>query len=186
MGKAKINNQREFLTVECGRCATCCSVPVVPVTCSDVRRLCEALGLPARKIIRFYNEKEMEYDPEADLWVKLKKGKLAMGLRKRNSRCIFLNRHNLCSVYRCRPLTCRTFPYVVEFDDDDIPEKVSLNKIVDCKCTRKKKSPLQSVICDVRMEHSEDDFYYDKVLEWNRQKAGGTIDEFLRFIGLIF
>ena len=61
--------------------------------------------------------------------------------------------------------------YVVEFDDDDNPEKVSLNKIVDCKCTRKKKSPLQSVICDVRMEHSEDDFYYDKILGWNRRKA---------------
>ncbi|NLG19373.1 MAG: YkgJ family cysteine cluster protein [Fibrobacter sp.] len=174
------------MTIECGRCATCCSVPVVPVSLSDVQRLCEALDVPARKIIRFYNEIEMEFDPEADLWVRLKSGKLAMGLRKRNSRCIFLNKNNLCSVYRCRPMTCRTFPYIVEFDDDDNVCKVSLNKIVDCKCVRKIRSALESVINDVRMELSEDDFYYDKVLEWNSSRAGGTIDEFLKFIGLTF
>ena len=54
--ESKIKKQREFLTIECGRCATCCSVPVVPVTCSDVRRSVKP-GLPARKN-RFYNERK--------------------------------------------------------------------------------------------------------------------------------
>lgn len=184
LGNTKPESEKKYLTVECGRCGTCCTEPVVPVTDSDVRRLCDARNLSAERIVRFYSQKEMEYDSEADLWISLSRGKRAMGLRKRKARCMFLTDENDCSVYPYRPMTCRTFPYMVEFDEAYTVEKVSLNKIVNCRCKRKPKSSIPEVIQNVRTEYTEDDSYYDKILQWNLQEQPGSPEEFLRFIGL--
>lgn len=171
-----------FTTVECGRCAVCCTEPIVPVTGSDVKRICKALDVPAKQIVRFYSIKEMEYDPQSDLWIKFPQGKRAMGLRKRFSRCMFLDDKKNCTIYNHRPMTCRTFPYVIDLDENDNPQKVKLNKIVSCSCKRRPKSPLQQTVNNVRIELNEDDLYYDQIDIWNKKKPLGTTKEFLKYL----
>lgn len=171
-----------FTTVECQRCGVCCTEPIVPVTDYDVKRICTALKVPAHRIIRFYSTKEMEYDPQSDLWIKFPQGKRAMGLRKHFSRCMFLTDQKSCSIYEHRPMTCRTFPYDIDLDDNDNPQKVKLNKIVSCSCKRKGKSPLLDVVDNVRIELDRDDLYYDKILIWNNSRPLGSTKEFLKFI----
>jgi Fe-S-cluster containining protein len=173
-----------YITIECSRCGVCCSEPIVPVTNKDVLRISKALGVKAAILVRFYSYKEMEYDPEADLWVRFPQGKRAMGLRKRKDRCMFLNDEKSCTVYLHRPMTCRTFPYAVDLDDSGNPETVKLNKIVSCSCKTKKKSALEHIISDVRVELSQDDDYYDMIEIWNGRKSPGGVKEFLKFVGL--
>ena len=147
-------------------------------------RLCAALGVTASQIVRFFSTKEMEYDADADLWIRFAQGRYALGLKKKGTRCIFLDESNLCSVYSHRPFTCRTFPYVVEFDDNEKVCSVTLNNILDCNCSSKEKSSLREVIRNVAVEMAEDDIYYDKILEWNSRKSTGTRKEFLKFVSL--
>lgn len=180
----KPNCEQLFTTVECGRCGTCCTEPIVPVTDFDVLRICKALNLSAEKIVRFYSMQEMQYDPQADLWIRFPQGKRAMGLRKKLNRCMFLTDEKSCSIYINRPMTCRTFPYDIDLDEADNPVKVKLNRIVSCSCKRRKKSPLIEVVNNVRIELDNDDLYYDKIAIWNNSRPLGTTRDFLRFIGL--
>ena len=173
-----------YTTIECSRCATCCIEPIVPVTNTDVRRICAFNGKTPSSIIRFYSPSEMEFDSESAVWVRFSYGKRALGLRKKNERCMFLNDQNLCSVYEARPMTCRTFPYQVDFDDDDQVSDVDLNLIVNCKSKIAPSSPLTEVIKNVRIEEEEDELYFDLIRKWNRKKIIGTSREFLKFIKL--
>jgi Fe-S-cluster containining protein len=173
-----------YTTVECSRCSLCCRESIVPVTDSDVKRISRAIKKPAEQIVRFYSIDEMDYDPESGLWIRFTRGKRAMGLRKRHSRCIFLDNKNNCSIYNHRPMTCRTFPYVIDFDQDDKPRKVKLNQIVSCSCKRKKRTSLKEVIEDARVELKEDSRYYERIESWNRRKVPGRMRDFLRFLGL--
>ncbi len=182
MNKPSVNSL--YTMLECRRCSICCIEPIVPVTDSDVKRICRALKKPAERIVRFYSIKEMDYDPESALWIRFVQGKRAMGLRKRLSRCIFLDDTNNCLIYSHRPMTCRTFPYDIDLDQDDKPRKVKLNQIVSCSCKRKKRSSLEEVIKNVKAELKEDSKYYGQVERWNQHKAPGTVGDFLRFMGL--
>lgn len=173
-----------YTTVECSRCSICCREPIVPVTDSDLKRICRVLKKPVEQIVRFYSTDEMDYNPESGLWISFVQGKRAMGLRKRLSSCIFLDDKNNCSIYSHRPMTCRTFPYMIDLDQDNMPLKVKLNKIVSCSCKRKRRSPLKEVIENVKVELKEDSQYYEKVERWNSRKKPGTIKDFLKFIKL--
>lgn len=172
-----------YTTIQCSGCGTCCTLPIVPVTDSDLRRLVKATGKPAASLVKFYTPAEMEFDRDAEVWIKFNYGKRAMGLRRKNEKCMFLDDNNRCSVYPSRPMTCRTFPYVIEYDDDGKVE-VSLNDIVTCKCKKVADSDLNSVIGDTVTEDQEDGDYFDKIDEWNlQQKTGGTA-EFLTWCKL--
>lgn len=173
--------QTNFTTYECSRCGTCCSVPVVPVTNSDIRRIASEIGKKASSFVRFYSPSEMDFDSESDVWIRFSYGKRAMGLRRRKDRCIFLNDEKSCTIYKARPMTCRTFPYMIDFDENDDPVKSSLNRIVDCKSKRKKPSPITDVIRNVYIEDEEDVSYFDLIREWNRKPQGGT-ETFLAYL----
>ena len=97
---------------------------------------------------------------------------------------MFLDDQNLCSVYEARPMTCRTFPYQVDFDDDDQVSDVDLNLIVNCKSKIAPSSPLTEVIekCADRRRGSK--LCFDLIRKWNRKKIIGTSREFLKFIKL--
>jgi len=175
---------RKFKVIHCGRCGTCCSEPVVPVTDSDVKRICKATGKKASDFVRFYSDEEMSYDPKSGIWIQLKTGKMAMGLKKRSDRCIFLSHIIACKVYQDRPMTCRTFPYMIDFDENGDPEKVHLNRIVDCKSARKGLSHLDAEVSNVRIEIIQDDAYYARIAEWNKRAEKGSGKDFLAFLGL--
>lgn len=171
---------KRFITIQCKKCGICCSEPVVPVTDIDVKRLCSALSLTPEQIVRFYSVSEMDYDPKAPLWINFYYGKRAMGLKRRSSRCMFLNNNNLCSVYNFRPMTCRTFPYMVHFNNDKTVE-IELNKIVKCKSVYLEDSSLKQVINNAKTEQSNDEAYYNRIKNWNRIGKGGT-KGFLKFL----
>jgi Fe-S-cluster containining protein len=181
----KNNIDRKFREIHCGRCGTCCTEPVVPVTMSDVARLCKALKVEPQKFVRFYTMDEMAFDPESEVWIKFKTGKMAMGLKKRAARCMFLSSTISCKVYAHRPMTCRTFPYMIEFDDEGNPDRVRKNDIVDCKSTRKGLSHLDQTVSNVRIELNEDEAYYAKIREWNSLENIGDKTDFFKFMGLI-
>lgn len=180
----KKTTDKKFKQIHCGRCGTCCTEPVVPVTDSDVRRICDATGKKASDFVRFYSDEEMSFDPEAGLWIKFKNGKMALGLKKRADACIFLSSTICCKIYEHRPMTCRTFPYMIDFDEHGNPEKVRLNKIVDCKSSRKGLSHLDPEVSNVIIEQKQDDAYYEKVSKWNLSGKKGGAKEFLAFLGL--
>lgn len=176
--------EKKFREIKCGRCGTCCTEPIVPVTDSDVARICKLLNVAPQKIVQFYSMDEMEFDPESEVWIKLKSGKKAMGLKKRNDRCIFLSDTISCKVYNQRPMTCRTFPYMIDFDEFGNPERVRRNKIVDCKSSRKGLSHLDQAVSNVRIEINEDESYYKKIAAWNHAENDGDANSFLKHLGL--
>lgn len=175
---------KRFREIKCGRCCTCCTEPVVPVTDSDVARICKLLNVNPKKIVRFFAMDEMEFDPESEVWIKFKSGKKAMGLRKRNNRCMFLSDSVSCKIYNQRPMTCRTFPYMIDFDQNGDPERVRRNKIVDCKSSRKGLSHLDEAVSNIRIEINEDESYYKKIEVWNRTESDGDTNSFLKHLGL--
>ncbi len=165
-----------YTTIACSGCGTCCTLPIVPVTNSDLRRLVKATGKTASSLIKFFTPAEMEFDRDADVWIRFNYGKRAMGLRRKNEKCMFLDNNNRCTVYPSRPMTCRTFPYVIDYDDNGNIE-VTLNDIVACKCRKVADSDLNSVIGDTVTEDQEDAEYFDKIRKWNnKQQPGGTTD----------
>ena len=181
----KENIDKKFREIHCGRCGICCTEPVVPVTVSDVARLCKLLNVEPQKFVRFYTMDEMAFDAESEVWIKFKSGKKAMGLKKRAARCMFLSSTTACKVYAQRPMTCRTFPYMIEFDEQGNPERVRRNDIVDCKSSRKGLSHLDPVVSNVRIELNEDEAYYEKIREWNSQEIAGNEPDFFKFMGLL-
>lgn len=125
----------------------------------------------------------MEFDPDAEVWIRLKQGKRAMGLRRKNEKCIFLDDNNRCSVYMSRPMTCRTFPYVIDYNDNEEIE-VSLNDIVDCKSKKVPDSNLNEIIGYTITEDQEDDAYFKKIRNWNMKSQPGGAKEFLMWCKL--
>ena len=171
--------------VKCARCGNCCREPVVPITHKDLARLIKSTGRAVREIVRFCPLSEMEYDPEAGLWITFGASKRAMVLRRRSGGCIFQTDQNACSVYAARPQTCRTFPYSVHFEDkgDKTVSEISLNDILNCNVIKCSKVDIDAIINDVRKENRDDKEYYKLVKRWNDLNSTGTTKDFLQFIG---
>ncbi len=171
--------------VKCARCGTCCSEPIVPITHKDLERLVEYTGKAASDIVRFCSPSEMEYDPDAGLWIRFRYGKRAMVLKKRYERCIFLSSEPGCTAYPARPQTCRTFPYSVDTEAGESGEEVeiTLNKIVNCKAKKSSQIEIQTPLDDVYKENCDDYEYDQLVSRFNASgNQGGTAD-FLKFLG---
>lgn len=174
---------KTYTTIACSGCGICCTIPIVPVTDSDVARLTAATGKSAAELVRFYKPDELEFDRDAEVWIRFPYGKRAMGLRRKWERCQFLTDDARCSVYAHRPMTCRTFPYVIEFDDDGKVSNVELNKIVKCKALPMPSSPLTQLRKDVLQEELEDEHYFAAIRAWGFEEKKGGTREFLAFLG---
>ena len=172
-----------YPTIICSGCGTCCTIPIVPVTDRDIRRLTKATERNASKLVRFYTPLEIEFDKDAEVWIKFRYGRRAMGLRQRCGKCIFLSDKKRCDVYMSRPITCRTFPYVIDFDDFD-NTIFTLNDIVTCKSTKAPDSTLQEILDYTLTEDEEDEAYFKKIRDWNISSQSGGTHEFLAWCGL--
>ena len=180
-----ILKKTKYPKVKCGRCGSCCRIPLVPVTHRDVARLVKRTGFPAGKIVRFCHISEMDYDEESGLWILFRSGKRAMVLRRRSGRCIFQTPARACAFYAARPQTCRTFPYSVDFADvkNSVVDEIRLNGALKCNALKCKEIDVDFLIDNVRKENRDDRAYHKLVKRWNDQnKKGGALD-FLRFIG---
>lgn len=174
----------KLLRAKCQGCGGCCTNSVVPVTHADIKRLIKKTKLSAKKIARFVDEDEIDFDEDAPNWIQLKGGKRAMALRKAEGRCMFLDEENRCTVYTARPATCRTFPIAIDLDEDDKVERVSLNRMIKDRYPLGKKRPLKDLIKDAKREDREDQKFYELIEEWNEDYAGKSAKSFLKFVKL--
>lgn len=101
----------------CRRCGLCChdaeGSGLVMVDPSDVRAIMASTGLAWQDIAEPYPEflegpNGCTYTFE---WV----------LKRERGRCAFLDEKR-CSIYGCRPLICRTYPFMLERDELRISE----------------------------------------------------------------
>lgn len=178
-------SMKKFPLITCNRCSYCCREPLVPVTHKDVKRILKFTKLKVNEIVRFYSPKEMEYDKDSDMWIRFTYGKRALGLKKRDGHCIFLDESNNCTVYKTRPMTCRTFPYEVYLDDNGSVESAAQNEVLTCAATVSKTDTFDDIIRMVKKENDEDDDFFDLIYDWNHREEKGSSKDFLEFVGLL-
>ena len=177
-----------MMAIDCGRCGTCCTDPIVLVNDAEVKKLIKATALPATKIVRFYSFDELNWPKDACDWVELRQGRRIMGLRRIREKCMFLGKKG-CTVYHHRPWVCRLFPFDVHLDDEDADGETSAevqSRVDGCK----------AVLTNRPLEHPElvrnanalartDDLYQARIARWNGDNPRGTIKEFLTFLRLL-
>ncbi len=79
----------------CKKCGNCCKRGFVYLKENDIKDISFLLKIHIKEFIKKYTENI--------LWI----GRV---LKFRENKCIFLNKYNLCSIYKSRPFQCRTFP----------------------------------------------------------------------------
>lgn len=175
---------QKWQRVSCTGCARCCKETIVPVTDADVKRLVKATGQSAQEIIRFADKHEIDYEPDAEAWIRLNYGRRSMVLRKKNDRCLFLDDNNRCTVYAHRPMTCRTFPLQVSLSEaHDKIEDISLNRIIKQRYPSGPKKSLELIRKTVSKEEREDERFFRKIERWNQDFSSGNKKDFLKFLG---
>ncbi len=170
----------------CTNKAICCKDTIVPITDADVKRLMTATGLPADEIIRLYSPSDLQYDND-HTWIRMGYGKRIIGLKKKGNQCKFLNDHGLCTVYDARPITCRTYPYMVQLDEDGNLDELELNTDVDCCGRLGRHWTRKKLLADARIEDAEDDKYIDQLRAYEKRVRSGRNRGkrgLLKFLGL--
>jgi Fe-S-cluster containining protein len=140
-------------------------------------------GKSVSEIVRFCPSSEMAYDDESGLWIRFKLNRRAMVLRKRRGRCIFQTDGKACSAYAARPQTCRTFPYSIDLDGNEISE-IRLNKVMACNAVKCSTVDIDAMVTNVKKENREDKEYHRLVKQWNTSDNAGTVKFFLKHLGL--
>ncbi|MDG5813974.1 YkgJ family cysteine cluster protein [Chitinispirillales bacterium ANBcel5] len=179
-----VGEERVCTIVDCSRCGRCCREPIVPVTYRDVLRISRFLKQPPQRFVRFFSPSEMNYDPDAPLWIRFRYGKRAMGLKRVSEKCVFLSGDFTCSVYKNRPVTCRSFPHSIELNSKNRKiESVTLNKITQCKAKPSHTTVENDLIKIAKQEIREDSHYYSIIEKWNSSRKTGGVKHFLAFLG---
>ena len=179
---------RDLLKFRCTGCGNCCGLRVV-VTDEDVRRLLAGTGLPINKIVKFYDADEVVGNAREQGWVRFgpdRAGRRVMALLEgRDGNCKFL-KDDRCVVYEHRPVTCRMYPFNLEFDDTGRRvTKLEINDAVECPFERDGHNTLREIKRIHFWDDAQDDTYFTKVRAWNRRRPYGTEKEFLAYLGLI-
>lgn len=180
----------ELLKFRCNRCGNCCRLHI-PVTDADVRRLVDALGLPAHRIVQFFEPSEFGTSPGPLAWVRFgpeRHDRKAMCLREAWDKCLFL-KSNRCIAYEHRPIVCREHPFDLTLDDSERRiELVELNEPCTCKHTLDGRVSKREIKKIHRQSLKQDEGYYAKVRRWNRSVRcdnSSTERGFLKFLGLL-
>ena len=175
---------KHLLNFRCTRCGNCCRDPIVLVTDEDVRRIIEGTDQAACDVVDFYKPSEIEWGEDQPGWIRLKSGQRIMGLRRTESGCQYLGEDDLCTIYDYRPVTCRRYPFDLEFDENEDIELLSISQSTDCPYELDGYNPLGEIKAIAKWEAWEEEPYYAQVEAWNARKETGGKKTFLKFIGL--
>jgi Fe-S-cluster containining protein len=157
----------------------------VPVNDIDVKRLLKATGKRVDEVVRLYDGTEITFPPGREGWIRLSYGKRILGLKKKHGHCLFLGDDKHCLMYAARPVTCRTYPLLIKYDQAGKLVDMEMLKRVQCQSVFGKKQSLKKMIDVARQEDAEDRKYYDRLKKWNNKKKPGKAGDFYRFLGLI-
>jgi Fe-S-cluster containining protein len=187
--KKKFQGEK-FLKFRCTDCGNCCTDTIVPVTSQDITRLQKGLKLPAQELAEFYKASEFDDEGEGLHFVRLDIGARVMGLRKRfdekeeRESCKFF-KDNRCTVYEHRPVTCRVWPFTLSFDDTGKRiTRLEINDALPCPFELDGANDPKKVAADWKWDDKQDDVYSTQIKAWNKEHAGGTAEDFFKFLGL--
>ena len=175
---------KHLLGFRCTCCGNCCREPIVLVTDQDVRRVMDHTGQKASEVLKFYRTDDVEWSTDKPEWIKLKSGLRIMGLRRRKGQCQYLGKDDRCTIYEHRPVTCRRYPFDVELDEDGEIESMSISDSVECPYELDGDTSLDKLNAVCRWEGEEEEPYFVKVKEWNRQRKPGGRKAFMKHLGL--
>ena len=174
---------KHLLRFRCTGCGNCCREPIALVTDEDIRRIVLHTGRDATDVVEFYSPGEIEWGVSNPGWIRLEDEHRIMGLSRNEDGCRFLGKDDLCTIYEFRPLTCRRYPFNVEFDAHGGIEFLSISDAVECPYELDGRNSLRQIkaVCD--WEEKEEQCYYERVESWNRKEEAGGKREFLKFLG---
>ena len=161
-----------LLNFRCTCCGQCCREPIVLLTDEDVRRIMRHTGQPPEKIATFYPPDEIEWDLSNRGWIKLEEGDRIMGLiRSEETGCQYLQEDDRCGIYEHRPVTCRRYPFDVEYDSNDELTLLSISDSVECPYELDGRNTPAQIKALVDWEDEEEQPYFALVDKWNAKST---------------
>ena len=171
---------------ECQRCGKCCSLYCIPCTDKDIHRILEFLKLPPERACDFIELVEPEddiLDSYADVPKILVEDIISENLvlviksDAIEQYCYFYDDEKKCTIYPARPLVCRFFPFVYEYEEDseaallENPEDITFSNYEDskyCKGLGKGKKINLEQLKKVTVQTIQEDLEYEKKVKiWN-------------------
>ncbi len=172
----------KYLNFRCTCCGNCCREPIVLITDEDIRRIKKHTSQPVAEIADFYPPSEIEWGLDNPGWIKLDSGLHIMGLVRKEDGCQYLGEDDLCGIYEHRPVTCRRYPFDVEFGEDNELTLLGINDSVECPYELDGQNSKREIKALVEWEDAEEQPYFKLVDAWNKKKKPGGPSKFLEHL----
>ena len=132
---------------------------------------------------RFFKPKDIRWNKRNPGWIRLTPGRRIMGLRQNRRGCQYLGKDERCTIYEHRPVTCRRYPFDVEFDEQGEIRRIGVSKSVECPYALDGYTALGQIKALCTWEDEEETPYYEKVKAWNREREVLGWKAFLQHLG---
>lgn len=178
------DNWKHLLNFRCTCCGDCCREPIVLLTDEDVRRVMKYTGQAAPEVASFYKPDEIDWGLENDGWVQFSSGPHIMGLIRSEDGCQYLQEDDRCGIYEHRPVTCRRYPFDVEFDENEELSLLSISDSVECPYELDGQNSPEQIVALCEWETEEEEPYFELVRSWNAKSKRGGPKRFFAHLGL--
>ena len=174
-----------LLNFRCTCCGQCCREPIVLLTDDDVKRVMRHTGQPPKEIAAFYPPDEIDWDLSNQGWIQFSDGPRIMGLiRSDEEGCQYLQEDDRCGIYEHRPVTCRRYPFDVEYDHKENMTLLSISDSVECPYELDGRNTRAQIKALVDWEDEEEQPYFKLVDTWNAKPKPGSPAKFFAHLGL--
>ncbi|MHA1299239.1 MAG: YkgJ family cysteine cluster protein [Candidatus Helarchaeota archaeon] len=126
--------ENKNLKFECQRCGECCSLYCIPCTDKDIKRILNYLKVPLKKASDYVELVEPEddmlesYEDVPKILIEDYDSQnivLVLKSDKNEKYCYFYDKTKKCTIYPVRPLVCRFFPIVYEYEENKEKELIN-------------------------------------------------------------
>ena len=189
---------------ECQRCGTCCSLYCIPCTDKDIRRILTVLPDRTSDFVELVEPDEAilySYEDVPKVLVEdIDSNTLLLVLKSDSADkycCFFDQDQNRCIIYPVRPLVCRYFPFVYEYEEGketyliDNPKNITFSIYEEskyCKGLKKGKKFDFDKLREITIQTIlEDQKFEKKVKIWNLKVIFNQIkncneEDFLQYL----